>query len=963
MAGVVLDKDQFTCSVCLDVLRDPVTIPCGHSYCSDCIRNYWDQADYIGVFMCPQCRQSFNPRPALARSTLLADVVDRFKRSGLQEVSGGQQPSPALAQGDDVECDVCIGRKNKAVNSCLVCLASYCELHVRPHHDSAVFMKHKLVSASKRLQESLCARHDKLLEVFCRTDKQCICSMCLTDEHKGHDTVLTEVEIQLQQRQLGEMKLNFQRSIQKLEKESQELRQTIFSLNRSARLAAETSDSVFADLISGMELKRFELRELIKAQQKLAVSQGQQLLESINKEVAEHKKRETELDRLVLSDDHLHFLQSCQTLNTVAPVSSILPAVAVDPGLTFDPATKAVCDFKAVLQEVCQGGFVSIYEKVREVAILAPPNTPVHTDVTTPMSVVQPPVQLEETGIPSTGLDQSPVSPLNPFLSPGPVVPTFVFSPLGAPTAAATISIEQDQFSCPVCLEVLLDPVTIPCGHSYCLGCIEDYWNRGKPQKSQYSCPQCRQEFNPKPLLNRNTVLAELVEKFVQGGVREQPARERQRRQRHGVVAVPKSGAVKENLCPRHEKPVKKYCRTDHQGLCLRCVKSHHADHDVVQLVDERVAEQKKLQEASLKSTQNIKDVEKELRYAVKYIKHATEAAEEESDRVFAKLLRAIDKHRCDVKEAIRGREQVALAQTEQLLEKLERETAEVRRNEAELEKLCRSNDHLHFLQKSRSLHFPSKRVQMPNTDMLPYLMYKSMRGGLSELKEGLDESLQREINRISDKVISLKETSAPNEKTKVTLDAHILYDAEPKTREEFLHYYQDLTLDPNTANPYLSLSESLRGATTRSEAKPYPEHPERFSSWAQVLCCAGVAGRCYWEAAWAGKGGASVGVCYRGMNRIGGGNDSKLGHNAKSWSLDCSESGCVFRHDKQSVRVANGCVNRIGVYLDLRAGVLSFYNVSGGMLLLHSVHAAFSQPVHPGFWVGLGSTLKLCSL
>ncbi|XP_061151611.1 E3 ubiquitin/ISG15 ligase TRIM25-like isoform X1 [Syngnathus typhle] len=200
-AGVVLDKDQFTCSVCLDVLRDPVTIPCGHSYCSDCIRNYWDQDEYLGVFMCPQCRQSFSPRPALARSTLLADVVDRFQRSGLQEVpaGGGGQQQQSLAEAGDVECDVCPGRKNKAVNSCLVCLASYCELHVRPHHDSAVFKKHKLVSAFKRLQESVCQRHDKLLEVYCRTDKQCICSMCLADEHKGHDTVLVEVEIQVQQ--------------------------------------------------------------------------------------------------------------------------------------------------------------------------------------------------------------------------------------------------------------------------------------------------------------------------------------------------------------------------------------------------------------------------------------------------------------------------------------------------------------------------------------------------------------------------------------------------------------------------------------------------------------------------------------------------------------------------------------------------------------------------------------------
>lgn len=200
--GLVLDRDQFNCSVCLDVLRDPVTIPCGHSYCSDCIQNYWDQDDYLGIFVCPQCRHNFNPRPVLARNTMLADVVEKFKKTGLQESTTTTTTTtvdPSFAEGDDVECDVCAGRKHKAVKSCLVCLASYCEVHLQPHYESAAFKKHKLVSASRKLQETICGRHDKLLEVYCRTDKQCICYLCLTDEHKGHDTVLAEVEIQHKQ--------------------------------------------------------------------------------------------------------------------------------------------------------------------------------------------------------------------------------------------------------------------------------------------------------------------------------------------------------------------------------------------------------------------------------------------------------------------------------------------------------------------------------------------------------------------------------------------------------------------------------------------------------------------------------------------------------------------------------------------------------------------------------------------
>lgn len=172
-----------------------------------------------------------------------------------------------------------------------------------------------------------------------------------------------------------------------------------------------------------------------------------------------------------------------------------------------------------------------------------------------------------------------------------------------------------------------------------------------------------------------------------------------------------------------------------------------------------------------------------------------------------------------------------------------------------------------------------------------------------------------------------------------------------------------DITLDPDTANPYLSFSNGRREVTTRSEPQPYPDHPSRFSSWAQVLCRAGMAGRCYWEVEWGGAGGVSIGVCYKSMGRSGGGSDCKLGHNPKSWSLDCSHSVCSFQHNKESASVSAAPCSRIGVYLDFRGGALSFYNVSEQMVLLHKARATFSQPVYPGFWVGLGSYLKLCSL
>ncbi|XP_029308795.1 E3 ubiquitin/ISG15 ligase TRIM25-like [Cottoperca gobio] len=564
--------------------------------------------------------------------------------------------------------------------------------------------------------------------------------------------------------------------------------------------------------------------------------------------------------------------------------------------------------------------------------------------------------------------------------------------------AATTISIEQDQFCCSVCLEVLRDPVTIPCGHSYCLDCIEDYWNRAK-QKGQYSCPQCRQEFHPRPLLSRNTVLGEVVETFLRSGFPAQhltkaeevkcsvctvrktkavksclvcsesycAAHARVHEERfHGKPhkLIPAVDQLREKVCPHHDKSLRLYCRTDQQCVCSQCVKETHKGHDVVPAVDERAAQQKKLQEASLKSVQKLKDTEKELRYVVRYIKHSTEAAVEESERVFDKLIRSIEKQSSEVKEVIRVQERAAVSQAEELLEKIPRDIIELRRAGAELEKISRTEDHVGFLQKCKSLHFPAKTVEIPSTDALQYMMYKTMRGALPDLKDSLDETLQREFNRISDKVISLKETSNQNksEKTKAK-DTEIPYNSEPKKRADFLQYYNDITLDPNTANPYLSFSDGGRRVTTRLEPQPYPDHPHRFTSWAQVLCRAGMAGRCYWEVEWAGNGGVSIGVCYKNMGRSGAGSDCKLGHNSKSWSLDCSNSVCSCQHNKESVAAGAPCGSRIGVFLDFRGGTLSFYKVSDTMVLLHRVKTTFTQPVYPGFWVGLSSTLRLCSL
>lgn len=185
--------DYFSCSLCLNLLRDPVAIPCGHSFCMDCISGYWNEADYTGIYICPQCKITFTQRPVLRPNATLSMVAEKIKKSGLN-LNLSMSQGNVYAGSNDVPCDFCTGKKLKAVKSCLNCLASYCEKHLKPHYESATFKRHKLVDELGNLDRKICQQHQKSLELFCRTDQMCICAICTVSEHRGHDIVSAEAE-------------------------------------------------------------------------------------------------------------------------------------------------------------------------------------------------------------------------------------------------------------------------------------------------------------------------------------------------------------------------------------------------------------------------------------------------------------------------------------------------------------------------------------------------------------------------------------------------------------------------------------------------------------------------------------------------------------------------------------------------------------------------------------------------
>ncbi|XP_035271029.1 tripartite motif-containing protein 16-like isoform X2 [Anguilla anguilla] len=567
--GGLFDQDQFSCPICLDLLKDPVAIPCGHSFCMGCIKRYWDQDDHTGVYSCPQCRQTFAPRPVLGRNTMLAGVVEKLKKTGLQAAP----PAHCFAGPGDVACDFCTGKKHKAVKSCLVCLASYCETHLQPHYESPAFKKHKLVKATGNLQEKICSHHDKLLEIYCRTDQQGICYLCTLDEHRGHDTVSAAAERTEKEKQLGATQSNFQQRIQEREKKLQDLRQAMQSLERSAQAAVEDSERIFTELIRSIERRRSEVRELIR-DQKAEVSRAEGLLERLEQEIAELRRRDAELEQLSHTEDHIHFLQTCQSL-CVPPGPEDLPSITVSPHISFEAVRKSVSGLKEQLEDIFKMEFVKFSGR--------------------------------------------------------------------------------------------------------------DWWTNPAPEIVLTNCKQ-----------------------------------------------------------------------------------------------------------------------------------HTVE-------------------------------------------------------------------------------------------------------------------------------------------------EAHIV---ESRTRENFLEYSCHLTLDPNTVNQHLRLSEGNREVTRVEEIQSYPGHQERFEDLFQVLCREGLSGRCYWEAEWSGDHWVSIAVSYKEISRKGRDVDCALGGNEKSWSLNSCPSSYSFWHNNERTKIPVPPSSRIGVYLDHKAGTLSFYSVSDTMTLLHRVQTTFTQPLYPGFGVHFVRTsLKLCDL
>ncbi|KAM4614756.1 zinc finger protein RFP-like [Polymixia lowei] len=310
-ASCLLSEEQFLCSICLDVFTNPVSTPCGHNFCKTCITQLWDSNV---LWRCPICNELFNTRPELRVNTFISEMAAQFTKS--VQVKANSCPDQQCTKPGEVPCDVCTETMIKAVKSCLVCQASYCETHLEPHQRVERLKRHKLIDPVENLEDRMCKKHDRPLELFCKTEQMCVCQFCTESDHKFHLVVPLKEEYEGKKAQLGKTGAEVQQMIQERQLKIQEIKHSVELSKEDADREIADSVEVFTALMSSIERNQAELIETIEEKQKSTEKKAEGLIKQLEQEIIKLMKRSTELEQLSHTEDHLHLLQGFPTLNT-----------------------------------------------------------------------------------------------------------------------------------------------------------------------------------------------------------------------------------------------------------------------------------------------------------------------------------------------------------------------------------------------------------------------------------------------------------------------------------------------------------------------------------------------------------------------------------------------------------------------------------------------------------------------
>ncbi|XP_010862812.2 E3 ubiquitin-protein ligase TRIM39 [Esox lucius] len=324
----VLTEDQFSCAICFGVLTDPATIPCGHTFCMACLQGYWASIERPPV--CALCKRGFTSGLDIQVNITLRDLVETFKG-----MNGGVAAHRLPAAPGEVSCDVCLGeRQDKAVKTCLVCLSSYCQNHIRAHN--ARFSRHQLVSPLANLGERICPTHERLLERYCRTDRTMLCVACDAHQEPGHEVVTMQREFLSQKAQLTKDQVLVQERLKAAQKKAETLSSSAQRCKDEAERQIQSWTMFCKDRFYHerqiWEHYNAEARKTLSEMESTASRESRALAEGI----ATLKGRAAELERVIDSSDSFELLKSLPSLPPGPPSGDRVPCTVFTTNLLAD---------------------------------------------------------------------------------------------------------------------------------------------------------------------------------------------------------------------------------------------------------------------------------------------------------------------------------------------------------------------------------------------------------------------------------------------------------------------------------------------------------------------------------------------------------------------------------------------------------------------------------------------------
>nr|XP_023647544.1 E3 ubiquitin/ISG15 ligase TRIM25-like [Paramormyrops kingsleyae] len=321
-------EEELNCSICLSVFDNPVTTPCGHNFCQDCLDKTWQDNDQVALgFSCPQCRTHFYTKPELKKNTVLNTIVKTFKLR-LEGSNDVDVEVEKVSEVPEIMCDVC--RETKAYKTCLTCMASYCEEHVRPHKENPVFSMHQMTEPLSDLKERICLTHNKMMEFYCSTHSQCICVVCLQEKHNSCSFCKPEEGRNIQESELKKMMYNLDGKIEKTHTVITQMKEQQFVLKDSASSKKRILESEFRQIRELIDRSEQEAMKLVDQEQDSGNEKIQSLMKRSALNVEQMKETKNQIESLLSKKESFMFLQTKVNLPRAADINPYVPRVHVN---------------------------------------------------------------------------------------------------------------------------------------------------------------------------------------------------------------------------------------------------------------------------------------------------------------------------------------------------------------------------------------------------------------------------------------------------------------------------------------------------------------------------------------------------------------------------------------------------------------------------------------------------------